>query len=308
MKGVDMDYCPFEIVQSFDALDLETRRVTTPYGALVVHASRKRRSDTCTLYIHGVGADWTTWTPIMRAEAECGLDVHDQVFIDMPGFGASENKLDRLEIAQVGAAILAAAESLGYARLRIVGHSMGGFLTLDMASRYPSQIDSIHLIAGSYFSILTSIQHPLLSFGHDATVAATFGSQYLLARTGSVEVTLLRLLYRLRLFRVLLIPYASHPFRLRDSVVRGLSEQVNPRGLLLTAANGHGYLPDEQWAKIKCPIWAVFGDKDKMVPRQDMDRLRRCQPSANCETVADAGHLMHIERPVTVLKALNLWT
>src|SRR4051794_40347540 len=109
-----MDYCPFDIVQSCDALGLETRRITTPYGALAVHASRKRRANTCTLYIHGVGADWTTWTPIMRAEAECGLDVHDQVFIDMPGFGASENKLDRLEIAQVGAAILAAAESLGY--------------------------------------------------------------------------------------------------------------------------------------------------------------------------------------------------
>jgi pimeloyl-ACP methyl ester carboxylesterase len=303
-----MDYCPFDIVQSCDALGLETRRITTPYGALAVHASRKRRANTCTLYIHGVGADWTTWTPIMRAEAECGLDVHDQVFIDMPGFGASENKLDRLEIAQVGAAILAAAESLGYSRLRIVGHSMGGFLTLDMASRYPSRIDSIHLIAGSYFSILTSIQHPLLSFGYDATVAAAFGSQYLLAHTGSVEVKLLRMLYRMRLFRVLLIPYASHPFRLRDSVVRGLSEQVNPRGLLLTAANGHGYLPDEQWAKIECPIWAVFGDKDKLVPQHDMDRLRRCQPSANCETVADVGHLMHIERPTAVLDALKLWT
>jgi pimeloyl-ACP methyl ester carboxylesterase len=303
-----MEYCPFDIVSSPDSLDLETRHVDTQYGRVAARVSRDRRTGTGTLYIHGVGADWTTWTPMIRAEAAGGLDVHDQIFIDMPGFGGSENRLDRLDISEVGATILAVAETLGYSRVRVVGHSMGGFLTLDMASRYPDRIESIHLMAGPYFSILTSIQHPVLSFGHDAGVAATFGPQYLLAHTGRLEVELLHFLYRLGVFRVLLLPYASHPFSLKESVVRSLNEQANPRGLLLTAANGEGYTADEQWAKIQCPIWAVFGEKDRLVPRRDLDRLLRCQPAANCVTVPDTGHLMHIERPAPVLKALALWT
>jgi pimeloyl-ACP methyl ester carboxylesterase len=302
-----VDYCPFDIVSAPEALNLRTCHVETRYGRLAVRTSRERRSETGTLYIHGVGADWTTWTPLIRAEAAAGLDVHDQIFVDLPGFGGSENRLDRLDIADVGTTLLAVAEELGYSRVRIVGHSMGGFLTLDIASRHPGRIDSIHLVAGPYFSILTSIQHPIRSFGHDAGVAAVFGAQYLLAHTGEVEVALLRALYRLRLFRLLLLPFAAHPFSLKESVVRTLSEQANPRGLLLTAANGENYSADEQWAKIECPIRAVFGDKDQLVPLRDRDRLLRCRPAARCVTVPDAGHLMHIERPAPVLAALDLW-
>jgi pimeloyl-ACP methyl ester carboxylesterase len=302
-----VDYCPFDIVSSPEPLGLETRRVETRYGTVVARVSKECRSDTGTLYIHGVGADWTTWTPMIRAETACALDVHDQVFIDMPGFGDSENRLDELDIADVGETMLAVAGRLGYSRLRVVGHSMGGFLTLDMASRHPERIESVHLIAGPYFSILTSIQHPLSSFGHDATVAATFGVQYALARAGRVEVRLARLSYDLGLFRVFLFPFVSHPFRMKESVVRSLSEQINPRGLLLTAANGNGYTADEQWARISCPIWAVFGEKDKLVPARDMRRFAICQPGAVSSVVRDAGHLMHVERPVDVVRALHLW-
>jgi pimeloyl-ACP methyl ester carboxylesterase len=303
-----VDYCPFDVESRPELFDLDTKYVSTAYGLLAVRISRRRHSDTATLYIHGVGADWTTWTPIIRAETQCDMGAHDQIFVNMPNFGDSENKLDRMEIAHVGATLLSVVESLGYSKVRVVGHSMGGFLTLDMASRYPERITSIHLIAGSYFSILRSIQHPLLSFGRSPTVAAVFGVQYLLARTGSFEVSLLRAIYRLRAFRLLLRPYASHPRRLRESVVRALSEQINPRGLLLTAANGKGYDARAQWAKVQCPTWAVFGAKDQLVPRRDMLELREIQPDAHCDTLADASHLLHIEYPVSVLEALHLWT
>ena len=259
------------------------------------------------MYIHGVGADWTTWTPIISAEAELHMATHDQIFINMPGFGDSENKLDVLDIADVGITFLSIASSLGYTRVRIVGHSMGGFLTLDMASRYPESIESIHLVAGPYFSILKSIQHPLLSFGTSPTVATTFGIQYLVSKTGWLGLAALKELYQFGLFRFALFPFASHPFQLKDSVVKALCCQQNPRGMILTAANGSGYNANKQWSKIRCPIWATFGDKDRMVPQADMFRFLRCQPAAKCSTLKDSSHLHHIERPLDVLRALELW-
>lgn len=302
-----MSYCPFDLETDPETLDLVTKHVETHYGSVAVRVSRQRTSDTATLYIHGVGADWATWTPLIRAEAENSLKTHDQIFIDMPGFGDSENKLGSLEIADVGATFLSVVSQLGYSRVRVVGHSMGGFLTLDMASRYPEQIESIHLIAGPYFSILRSIQRPFLSFGRTPAVSLAFGTQYALARTGNFEVALVRLAYRLKVFRFLLYPYASHPFLLRESVVKALCDQINPHGFVHTAVNGYGYDAAKQWAKVECSIWAVFGDRDRMVPRRDMLELIKYQPRAHCRTVEDAGHLLHIEHPTEVLRELGLW-
>lgn len=302
-----MQYCPFDIEPDSAKFDLKTVHVGTAYGPLAARVSRERGGETATLYIHGVGADWSNWTPVLQAEAAAGLRVHDQVLIDLPGFGDSPNELGSMEIADVGAAVLAVTAALGYQKIRIVGHSMGGFLTLDMASRHPDRIESIHLVAGSYFSILETIKHPLASFRHDAAVAATFGTMYEVARTGELGVAAVRALYALGLFRLFLGPGASHPFRLRRSVVRSLCYQYNPAGIIQTAANGPGYDADQRWARIKCPIWAVFGDRDRLVPPPDMERLRRCQPTAKSTMLADSSHMMHVERPFDVLDALGLW-
>jgi pimeloyl-ACP methyl ester carboxylesterase len=302
-----LTYCPFDIESDPSLFNLVTTSVETHYGSVVARVSKEHLSEIATLYLHGVGADWSTWTPILKAEAELRMEAHDQVLIDIPGFGASENKLDVLEIADVGATILSVVSSLGYEKVRIVGHSMGGFLTLDMASRYTERVESIHLAAGPYFSILQSIQHPILSFGNSPTVAATFGAQYLIARTGDLGSALIKALYHLNLLRPFLLPYARHPFHLRNSIVKALCYEQNPRGLILTAANGDGYDADKQWGQITCPIRAVFGKQDHLVPPADMNRLLQCQPNAACTMLDNAGHLLQLEWPLEVLTALRLW-
>ncbi len=299
-------YCPFDVTQDPRDLNLKTVSIPARHGTVIARTSMERSSDTGTMYIHGVGATWTTWTPIIRAAAQLNLQQHDQIFVDVPGFGDSENNLGVLDIADVGLTLLDVAASLGYRKVRIVGHSMGGFLTLDMASRYPDQIESIHLVAGPYFSILDSIQHPVKALAHRPAVATIFGLQYSLARTGRLGITALSLAYRLGTFRLLLFPYAHHPLRLRGSIVRSLCLEQNPRGTILTAANGAGYDPEKQWSQIKCPIYAVFGENDQLVPHRDMMRLLDCQPLAICKTVSDSGHLLHIEWPFDVLHALAI--
>jgi pimeloyl-ACP methyl ester carboxylesterase len=307
LRDGSVDYCPFDIESDPCVFNLETVAVQTHYGSVVARTSRERLSDTATVYIHGVGADWTTWAPMIHAENALGLGVHDQIFVDLPGFGDSENKLDTLNIVDVGATVLTMVTSLGYEKARIVGHSMGGFLTLDMASRHADRIESIYLIAGPYFSILSSIQHPLASLVHSPVTTAAFGTQYLVALAGKAGLAAVRVAYQAGISRCFLFPVASHPFLLKDSVVKALCYQQNARGVIQTAANGPGYNALEQWGKITCPIRATFGVKDQFVPLADMSRFLECQPAAVCKTISDSSHLMHIERPFEVLEALELW-
>jgi pimeloyl-ACP methyl ester carboxylesterase len=307
LRDRSVDYCPFDIESDPNAFGLQTVAVQTHYGSVVARTSRERLSDTATVYIHGVGADWTTWAPMIRAENALGLGVHDQIFVNLPGFGDSENKLDALNVVDVGTTVLTVVTSLGYEKARIVGHSMGGFLTLDMASRHAERIESIYLIAGPYFSILGSIQHPLASLMHSPVVTAAFGTQYLVALAGEAGLAAVRALYQVGVSRCFLFPVARHPFLLKDSVVKALCYQHNSRGVIQTAANGPGYNALEQWGKITCPIRATFGTKDQFVPLGDMSRFLECQPTAVCRAISDSSHLMHIERPFEVLEALELW-
>lgn len=302
-----MKYCPFDIESDSSGFGLEAVHVRTNYGHIVARLSSKPRSGIATVYLHGVGADWSTWTPMLRAETSAEFQVHDQVLVDLPGFGDSPNKAGTLRVADVGAAVLEVTDTLGYEKFRVVGHSMGGFLALDMASRYPERIESIHVIAASYFSILETSKHPLASFAHNPTVAATYGAQYQVARTGKLGVQAIHAFYNLGVSRIFLGAVASHPLRLRRSVVKALCYQYSPTAIIQTAANGPGYDADQRWAQIRCPIWAVFADRDRLVPPMDMERFLRCQPAAKVTMLVDSSHLVHIERPFDVLDALDLW-
>jgi pimeloyl-ACP methyl ester carboxylesterase len=175
-----------------------------------------------------------------------------------------------------------------------------------MASRHPERIKSLHLAAGPFYSILDTLQHPLLSLLRCPRTAATFEVQYLLALTGGLGAASLRLAYRLGLFRLLLSPAAAHPRQLKESVVRALLYQHNPEGLLLMAANAPGYDPAEQWSKVRCPILATFGARDVLVGERDLRRFMKDQPTAKCTVIQNASHLHHIERPLDVAKALDL--
>lgn len=299
-------YCPFGLAARPEDLSMMSVSVPTRYGALMLRTTTVRSSETATLYIHGVGATWATWSPLIRAAAELKLPFEDQVFADLPGFGESDNQLGRLDIAEVGRALLDAVAALGYKDTRIVGHSMGGFLALDMASRYPGRVKSLHLVAGPYFSILDTIQHPVRALARHSVVAATFGLQYGISRTGRIGQIVLRLTYYAGIFRLLLVPFARYPLRLKGSVVRSLCVDQNPKGLIRTAANAAGYDADQQWGQIKCPITAVFGADDLLVTRHDMTRFLSCQPSANCTVVSRSGHLLHIEWPFDVVSALGI--
>jgi pimeloyl-ACP methyl ester carboxylesterase len=301
-----MEYCPFDIESDPSRFDLETARIRTTRGLITARVSRKRDGRTATLYIHGIGANWSNWTPMLQAESAARLHVHDQVLIDLPGFGDSPNEAGA-DLRTTGEAVLEAVSALGYEKIRIVGHSMGGFVALDMASRNSGQIESLHLVAGSYFSMLQANQHPLSSCFRTPSIAAIFNVYYQIARTGKFGTQMVRALYALGISRTFLRVVASHPLRLRRSVVKALCYQYNPSGIIRTAKNQMDYDAYRYWARIQCPIWAVFADRDRIVPPRDMRQLLRCRPGVKSAMLTDSGHMVHVERPFEVLDALKLW-
>ncbi len=87
------------------------------------------------VFLHGAGMDHTAWAQHDRWFAHHGYNV---LAPDLPGHGRSAGKLLPIigEMADWTAALLDAS---GAKQAKLIGHSMGSLIALEMAARHPAQ-------------------------------------------------------------------------------------------------------------------------------------------------------------------------
>ncbi len=143
------------------ALGLQRLVVPTSVGEVVVHADR-RAGGPATLLLHGAAGSWTTWTPLIAASA-LGTDapLTDIVALDLPGWGESGGFGRIRSVEEVADAVVEVARALGYSSWRIVGHSLGGFIALDVAARHPAATVGVTLVSATGTGVLDAIRRPL---------------------------------------------------------------------------------------------------------------------------------------------------
>ncbi len=254
--------------------------------------------------LHGVGGTWATWTPLLQCARDHGVEFGDILLVDLPGFGRSENREAHLGVEQVGAALWDLVAELGWSQVRLVGHSMGGFLALDMASRDTGRATSVNVVSGAYFSIVETVQAPLRSLATHRSAALAYLALRLVAQTGAFGFALVKAAERLGLMPLLLKGVIAHPTQLPPGLIGYLTGAMAPKSFLLAAQNGKHYDPDAQWSRITLPVRATFGSKDHLVPPPDMARLSATVADVAVTMIDDVGHFGHIERPTAVLSFL----
>jgi pimeloyl-ACP methyl ester carboxylesterase len=95
--------------------------------------------------LHGFGASGSIWQPLAD-----GLSAHARILIpDLPGCGAARGAYDpaRQPSLEAWADRLATTlQEAGTPTCTLVGHSMGGYISLAFAERYPERIDGLVLL------------------------------------------------------------------------------------------------------------------------------------------------------------------
>lgn len=300
-------YCPYDVTPLARLIDGVEFTVETVFGRVQCFRHGVSIGDRGTVFVHGVHDDMASWGPLVRAAIGRGVDLGPALFVDLPGFGRSENRRGPLDITEVGDVLLDIAVShAGLSALRIVGHSMGTLVVADMAARHAAWIESLHLAAGPYYSVVEAMNGRLPAGLAGGAAAAIFGLQYGLAVTGGLGVAAVTAASRAGVLRPLLSPYVAHPHAVRQSVLDHLVAGMRPASFRAAARNGFRYRTGMSWAKVQCPVWAVYGTQDRLVPAVDARRLLADIPAARVTRLADASHLVHIEQPDAALLALGL--
>ena len=305
--AVDGSYCPYDVAPLATRVKGTEFIVSTAFGRLRCLRVGPTDGGRGTVFVHGVHDDMDSWGPLVHGANLLGFDLGPMLFLDLPGFGRSENRRGRLDLAQVGDAVMNVALSeVGFSSVRLVGHSMGTLVVADLAVRHAVRVESLHLASGPYYSVVEAMNGRWSGGLAGATATAMFGAQYVLALTGDAGVKTLRSVSRRGLLRPLLAPFVAHPGALRQSVVDHLIADLRPTSFRAAARNGFRYRQGMSWSRVGCPVWAVYGAADRLVPAADSRRLSADIPHAQVSVLADASHLVHVEQPHAALLALGL--
>jgi pimeloyl-ACP methyl ester carboxylesterase len=96
------------------------------------------------VFLHGMGSSSTVWKPIVKELK------HDRqcILFDLPGHGKTPlREWDPLALEDIASIIINEIDKLNIEKFHLVGHSLGGWVGLEIASAQPERILSFTAIA-----------------------------------------------------------------------------------------------------------------------------------------------------------------
>ncbi|HAI75601.1 MAG TPA: alpha/beta hydrolase [Microscillaceae bacterium] len=157
---------------TFDQLayPFATQTTTLASGITIAYADEGKGKQTL-IFVHGLGSYLAAWKkniPALAAHYRC-------IAIDLPGYGKSSKSSDYACDMQFYASVLADfVKQLQLTNVVLVGHSMGGQISLTAALNYPELFDKLVLIAPAGLETFQESQGALLKqFTQAAMIKAT---------------------------------------------------------------------------------------------------------------------------------------
>jgi pimeloyl-ACP methyl ester carboxylesterase len=238
------------------------------------------------VFIHGLSGSWQNWleqVPVFARE-------HRVIAFDLPGFGASEMPEEKISISGYGRFVNALLDELGVGAAAMVGNSMGGFIGIELAIRFPERVERLVLVSAAGLSI---------EYLRNERALALLGvaENRLAAYTGWMASRSDALARRPGARRLIFGIVAHRPERLPGPLV---AEQVRGSGKpgFLPALDALTDYPiRDRLGEIACPTLIVWGAEDKLVPARDADEFARLIPNARKVVWPETGHVAMLERP-----------
>jgi pimeloyl-ACP methyl ester carboxylesterase len=242
------------------------------------------------VFIHGLIGRWTHWVEQLTVFAAS----HRVIAIDLPGFGDSPLPAEEsLSVPSFARTIDQLMEALQVGAAALVGHSMGGFTSVELAINFPERVERLVLVSPAGLSTYND-RRALLLLAQAQRFKGIFNAYH--ARVAA-HAGLLARRPRLRRWEPTTNIVTRHPDRLpapfAAEFVRGLAAP----GFIAGIEANLNYDYRERLGEIACPTLIVWGARDKVVTARDAAEYERLIPNARKVIFEDTGHMAMIERP-----------
>jgi 4,5:9,10-diseco-3-hydroxy-5,9,17-trioxoandrosta-1(10),2-diene-4-oate hydrolase len=239
------------------------------------------------VFVHGLSGSWPNWLEQLPVFARD----HRVIAMDLPGFGHSPMPKERITISAYGRIVDGLLETLGVDAATVVGNSMGGFVSAELAIAFPQRVERLVLVSAAGIS---TYRHrdveriepylrrlaPILAAYTGVTAAR---SDWVARRPGLRNVTLGMV--------------TRHPSRLPASLVAEQLRGAGKPGFMQALRANIDYPVRERLPEIACPTLIVWGDEDRIISVNDASVFEELIPNSRKVIFEGTGHMAMLERP-----------
>jgi len=213
------------------------------------------------------------------------------ISVDLPGFGQSPRFQERTTIDKYADLLADFIDEQSSGPVVMVGHSMGGMISVTLAQRHPVLVERMVLICPTITGILSTQVNLMIS---PITIMERFGLGQLIVSAGeSIFLGLTDRLMRPVSFADRTgITEADYKKLRADARHPGQGRVRAETFFAMRDHNLSGHL-----AEVDVPTLAIWGAEDNTVPLRDAGVVADEWPLADLRILPKAGHWPHFESP-----------
>ncbi len=197
--------------------------------------------------------------------------------LDFWGFGESGKKRETYAVQDFVSLVDQFMEQLGIVNAPLVGHSMGGTVSLSVAIKYPQRVSKV-VVVGSPI-VGSSLAVPLKLAGYRG-----------------IAFMLFHMMGTFRLAMRIASPVICRDPRFADMMDHDLTSTTLESFLLSIASLRRTDLRP-MLGEIKVPAMGMYGDRDVIVDPRQWDPRKKGISHAQIERFPTAGHFIMLEEP-----------
>ena len=254
--------------------------ITTDQG--IVHYEVYGRGRPVIL-LHGWLGSWGLWQETM---AYLGR-YYRTYALDFWGFGESGKKRDTYAVQDFVSLVDQFMDRLGIVQAPLVGHSMGGTVSLSVALQYPHRVRKVVVIGSPIVG--SSLAIPLKLAGYRF-----------------IAFMLFNMMWAFRSTMRIVSPFICADPRFPDMMDKDLS-RTTVESFLRSIASLRRTDLRPMLSQIKIPVMGMYGDRDNIVHPRQWQPLIQSLPNAKIVRWERAQHFVMLDTPQEFMENLKLF-
>ena len=234
------------------------------------------------VFLHGFAESREIWADLLA-----GLPAHYRVLaLNLPGHGTNIHDVRDYSMEAQARYVAEKLTAAGTEKTVLVGHSMGGYVALAFAERWPERVAGLALINSSAFA------------DSEEKKASRAKNVAFVERHGVAK-------FMESFIRPLFAPVHREALTAQRELLEEIGK-ATPAATIIGGMRAMAARPDRTHVlrEARFPVLLVAGKEDVAVPLEQSVALAPLAPVAHALFLADVGHLAYLEQPERTRRAV----